>query len=534
MASTTTTTMPVPPFQQWQQFYPTAPYNGNYDNGVTVQDQIYASVSGTAQQTKQQAANDIARDILRAVDHNGQRNTSTTDRNGQQNTAATDRNGAYNAHITELNAAQLATAVERNGANGMSTTERINSQLATAIERNGANNHSAIERTAGEARLTTVIADATSRQAASDIGRDITRAVDRNGFDATANTKDAYNGMIQSIERNSGESRMATVVSDAASRQASNDIGRDISRAVDRNGFDGVTTTKDAYNGLIQSIERNSGESRLANAIGQGVSDSAMRDVRYTILSDVNRVGNELSSSGVQNFNVLNKAVTDSAWEQRTATAYGFQNISEEHLRTKYDLAKQGSDHYSSMMLEQQKLGQYITSKADNHFAINQLEMQKVKEGLSSQSSEQFAINQLEMQKVREGLATQAAQNFAINQLETQKVKEGLACQAAQNFAINQLEAQKNREAIQLQMAEAKYDALKSTTFLADKISECCCSVKEKIDLVDRDRLRDHLNVSRDKNNLFEQVEFLELYLGRREGGRGGHGNGHRGGHGER
>jgi len=83
-----------------------------------------------------------------------------------------------------------------------------------------------------------------------------------------------------------------------------------------------------------------------------------------------------------------------------------------------------------------------------------------------------------------------------------------------------------------LQMAEAKYDALKSTTFLADKISECCCSVKEKIDLVDRDRLRDHLNVSRDKNNLFEQVEFLELYLGRREGGRGGHG--HRGGHGER
>jgi len=155
------------------------------------------------------------------------------------------------------------------------------------------------------------------------------------------------------------------------------------------------------------------------------------------------------------------------------------------------------------MLLEQQKMATYLTSKADNHFAVNQLEMQKVKEGL----------------------AAQAANNFAVGQLEMQKVKEGLACQAANNFAITQLEAQKNREAIQMQLAEAKYEALKSQQYLGDKMAECCCTIKEKMDVIDRDRLRDNLTVSRDKNNLLEQVEFLELYLGRR--GYGGEGRGH-------
>ena len=121
-------------------------------------------------------------------------------------------------------------------------------------------------------------------------------------------------------------------------------------------------------------------------------------------------------------------------------------------------------------------MGQYITSKADNHFAMNQLELQKV--------------------------------------------KEGLAAQAAHNFASAQLEAQKNREAIQMQLADAKYEALKSQQFLADKLCECCCSIKEKVDTVDRDRLRDNLNVARDQNAIYQGIEFQQLLWG----GRGGYG----------
>jgi hypothetical protein len=129
-------------------------------------------------------------------------------------------------------------------------------------------------------------------------------------------------------------------------------------------------------------------------------------------------------------------------------------------------------------------------------------------------------MNQLEMQKVKEGLAAQAAQNFASTQLESLK-----------NFASAQLEAQKNREAIQQQLCEAKYEALKSQQFLADKIDECCCSVKEKMDLIDRDNLRDNLNISRDKNAIQDGINFQQLLLGR-AGPLGGYGPGPWGGYG--
>lgn len=394
--------------------YPGYPYG--YDNSISVQEQILAAVTGNAEQTKQQAANDIARDIVRAVENNGHLGT----------------------HTTERNAAQIAAAVERNGAFNASTTERVNSQLATAVERNGATNQAAIERTSGEARLTTVIES-------------------------------------------------------AAGRQASNDSIRDVLRAVDRAGLENVTTSKDAYNGLLASVERNAGEGRIQTLTSAGIADAALRDVRYSILGDVNRVGNDLNASGVQNFNALSKQVTDGAWEARSSMANGFQNLAEEHLRTKFDIVKAQDNHYSSLLLEQQKMGQFITSKADNHFAMNQLETQKVKESLAAQAAQNFASTQLESLKA-----------FASAQLEAQKNREAI-----------QMDAQRNREAIQMQLSEAKYEALKSQQFLADKIDECCCSVKEKMDVIDRDNLRDNLNIARDKNAIHDSVDFQQLLLNR-------------------
>jgi hypothetical protein len=201
-------------------------------------------------------------------------------------------------------------------------------------------------------------------------------------------------------------------------------------------------------------------------------------------LSDVNRVGNELNASGVQTFNVLNKAITDSAWENRTALSSGFQSLSEEHLRTKFDLAGKMGDHYSSLLLENQKLGHFMSAKADGHFAAGQLELQKV--------------------------------------------KEGLACQSATQYAAAQLDAHRNREAIQKDLSEARYEALKSQQYLTDKMSECCCSIKEKMDVIDRDRLRDNLIVSRDDNNVLKILELGALGYGGRGGYGGGYGRGSR------
>uniref|UniRef100_A0A6C0LCK2 Uncharacterized protein n=1 Tax=viral metagenome TaxID=1070528 RepID=A0A6C0LCK2_9ZZZZ len=404
------TTAPSAPFQQWQSFYPSAPagpYGFGYDQQpVSIQDQIYASVTGNAERTKQQAANDIARDILRAV----------------------DANGSTNGHITEINAAQVTAAIERNGSQGMTTTERVNSQLATAVERNGANNMSAIERTSGEARLTTVI-------------------------------------------------------SDAASRQAQNDSTRDVLRTVDRVGAEAVGSTKDSFATLLGTVERNAGETRLSTAIATGQTDIRLTDVRHSILNDVNRTANEILAASTQSLNVLTKHVTDAAWEQRSALSAGLQNMSEENLKGKFDISQKMGDHYSSLLLENQKLGHFMSAKADGHFAAGQLELQKV--------------------------------------------KEGLACQASTYNAAAILDAHRNREAIQKDLAEARYEALKSQQYLTDKMSECCCTIKEKIDLVDRDRLRDNLIVSRDDNNVLKVLEFGGLgggrgygYGGRRGGSR--------------
>jgi hypothetical protein len=120
----------------------------------------------------------------------------------------------------------------------------------------------------------------------------------------------------------------------------------------------------------------------------------------------------------------------------------------------------------------------------------------------------------------------QASNNFAINQLELQKVKEGLSSQSAVQYAAAQLDAHRNREAIQKDLSEARYEALKSQQYLTDKMSECCCTIKEKMDLIDRDRLRDNLIVSRDDNNVLKILELSALGYGGR--GRGYEGRGSR------
>jgi hypothetical protein len=101
-----------------------------------------------------------------------------------------------------------------------------------------------------------------------------------------------------------------------------------------------------------------------------------------------------------------------------------------------------------------------------------------------------------------------------MTQLELHKVKECLATQASNHFAVGQLEQQKMGALISAQMAEAKYEALKSQQYVADKVDECCCEVKQKIDNVDRDRLRDNLVVEKGDNNILKIIELATLRRG--------------------
>jgi hypothetical protein len=257
--------------------------------------------------------------------------------------------------------------------------------------------------------------------------------------------------IMTAIEKVAGETRLTTTVTDAASRQAAADSARDLAIAIERNGANSVNAVSATNTSLLGAIERNAGESRVTTVNAQGQLDAKLTDVRHSILNDVNRSGAEMVNSNIQNLNVLTKHVTDGAWETRSALTSGFNNTSVGMEKIKGDLSSQGSDHYASIMLEQQKLGQFMTSKMDGQFAATQTEILRTKADLSAQSASQFSVTQLEQQKMG--------------------------------------------AAISAQMAEAKYDALKNHTDMSKQLAECCCEIKGKNDQIDRDRLRDENTV---------------------------------------
>lgn len=279
----------------------------------------------------------------------------------------------------------------------------------------------------------------------------VSSAVERNGGQLMGAVQGNGGKIMTAIEKVAGDNRLTTTVTDAASRQAAADSARDLAISIERNGANSVNAIGAANTGLLASIERNAGENRVTTVAAQGQLDTKLNDVRYSILNDVNRSSADQLNANTQNLNVLTKHVTDGAWESRTAMASGFSTTTIGMEKLKGDLSTQGSNHYASIMLEQQKLGQFMTSKMDGQFAATQVEILKSKADLSAQAASQFSVTQLEQQKMG--------------------------------------------AAISAQMAEAKYDALKNHTDISKQLAECCCEIKGKNDQIDRDRLRDENTV---------------------------------------
>ena len=279
----------------------------------------------------------------------------------------------------------------------------------------------------------------------------VSSAVERNGGQLMGAVQGNGGKIMTAIEKVAGETRLTTTVTDAASRQAAADSARDLAIAIERNGANAVNATNATNTSLLGSIERNAGESRVTTVSSQAALDAKLTDVRHSILADVNRVGSDGINNNVQSLNVLTKHVTDGAWETRQAIGSGFSDVGLAIVKGHADLNQNNADHYASMMLEQQKLGQFMTSKMDGQFAATQTEILRSKADLSAQSASQFSVTQLEQQKMG--------------------------------------------AAISAQMAEAKYDALKNHTDMSKQLAECCCEIKGKNDQIDRDRLRDENTV---------------------------------------
>jgi hypothetical protein len=453
-----------------------------------------------ADAASRQAAADTARDIMRSVDSNGFTNASTTERTAAQIAMAVERNGATNTHATERNATQILGSVER---------------------------------TAGETRLTNVVADAASRQAAADTARDILRAVDSNGFTGTSTTERVNSQLALAIERNgasnshaternasqilsnlertSGEARLTTTVTDAASREAAAMQAQQLNSAIDRNGGAAVSATQTSYAGLLGSIERNAGESRMASVQLDSANQTRLTDTRRDIIGQINQTSNSILTSVDKNGSDIRSAVAETAWESRTNISSGFAATMLGQEKAAGSIQMQSGQNYASLLLEQQKAKDYLAGRGDTQFAANQMEMQKAKAELANQMGDHYSTLLLEQNRTREYLGSKSDNQFAMSQLELQKVKADLATQAAQQFSIGQLEQQKLGSLISAQLAETKYEGLKNQQFLADKIDNSSESIKMRMDTIDRDRLRDNLTVERNDNNVLKILELTEL-----------------------
>jgi len=269
--------------------------------------------------------------------------------------------------------------------------------------------------------------------------------------------------IMTAIEKVAGEQRLTTTVTDAASRQAYADSARDLAIAIERNGANAVNASQNSAGTLLASIERNAGENRVTTVTSQGFLDTKITDTRHSVINAVNGSTSEMHGEIVQSSNILGKAINDTAWETRSALSAGFSAVAIGVERSKSDLASQGSSQYAALLLEQQKMGQFLASKSDNQFAMTQMEILKSKSELATQSAQQFSIAQLEQQKLS--------------------------------------------ALVSAQMAEAKYDALKNTQDLGKQIMECCCSLKEKNDEIESNRLRDGLAAANNDNNMLKVLE---------------------------
>ena len=279
----------------------------------------------------------------------------------------------------------------------------------------------------------------------------VSSAVERNGGQLMGAVQGNGGKIMTAIEKVAGENRLTTTISSAANRQAAADSARDLAIAIERNGANGIQATQNTNTTLLGSIERNAGENRVTTITSQGFLDGKIADNRASLLAALSGVGAELHTETVRGTNLISRAVNDSAWETRQALSSGFTNTIVGITEMKSDVLQKSGDHYASIMLEQQKLGQFLASKSDNQFAATQMEVMRCKADLSAQAASQFSISQLEQQKMG--------------------------------------------SAISAQMAESKYDALKNHTDMSKQLAECCCELKGKNDQLDRERLRDENTV---------------------------------------
>ena len=374
----------------------------------------------------------------------------------------------------------LSTGIAATGGKVVDTIGAQSLGLRDAIERNALGLSTGATNAAGVAAMT---------------ARDIQVAVERNGLTGSGTTERVGSGIMSSLERTAGETRLSGVVADAASRQAVNDLARDITSS-------GVRGTTD----VLKSLSDDRYLFAVSDAASRQAANDSARDIIRESTKGTTSVLNALSEAR------YSTAVSDAATRQATNDLT--RDVINNMNRGMNELTKAGGDSTVSLLSTMERNGndgRRDTTQAgfetrtlinDRHNSI-MMEQNRGFDRLHGQNSAQFAALLLEQHKSSDAISRELAEA----KYEALKNKEGLS---AQLFASS---------------ADSKYEALKNTQMLSAQMAECCCDVKGKVSDVsgkmddtlrtlDTNRLRDSLNVANTEVNMYRMYDRFDDHRG--------------------
>jgi hypothetical protein len=403
----------------------------------------------------------------------------------------------YWSPSSDLNSLQHQTIISTINDNGRSVTRDISalggdlaqstSKVVDTIGAQSLGLRDAVERNA----LSLATGATNSAAVAAAAARDIQVAIERNGLTGTGVTERVGSGLMSSVERTAGETRLANAVADAATRQATNDLARDITSQNVRGTTDVLKSLADdrylgavadaasrqAINDLARDITSSGvkgttdvlkaiADDRYTAAVSQAATQQASNDLTRDVIANVNRSTNEIM-----------KGLTDSAFGALTAIERNGNSNRELTTQAGYETRTLMNDRANAAVLE-------------SHRGFDRLH---------GQASAQYASLLLEQHKSSDHISRELAEA----KYEALKNKEHLSMQLAASTA------------------EGKYEALKNTQMLSAQLAECCCEIKMKVSDVgtkvddtvktlDSNRVRDSLNVANNEINMFRLYDRFD------------------------
>lgn len=317
-------------------------------------------------------------------------------------------------------ASATAASIDRSTIANRDATERVGLSVLSATERNGSDTRISVERTAANGMATT----------------------ERNGGDTRTALYQNTQGVLSSSERNGGDTRTAVYQN-----------GQGVLSSVERNGADTRASVYQGIQSVLSSSERNGGDTRTAlYQQGQGLS------------SAIERNGGETRSAVQQSGGQVASAVERNGGDTRTA-------ISQSQGYLSSAVERNGGDTRAAVV---DARSQIEGALGDTRSLLRSDIMQT----LNRVDSNAAAVAVQVAAGSRDQLLS--AKDIQIQQLQ---VKSDLMQQSLGSFAGARTDLFQVKSELAMQLKDAELEALKTEQRLSKQLAECCCEIKEKVDM---------------------------------------------------